>query len=126
MLRKLCKGYGHAYSIYILHIWQFSISLQVHNWLKPCVQQRNSTQGPAAIHIHKGELLNALASAGKPYSPTNVRSICNATPGVTADFRSNFGGGNREPSLKIPRDQLNQDQLNKIDSCKYIVVNKTL
>ena len=67
-----------------------------------------------------------LLKAGKPYSATAVRQICNAVPGVTFNFRSDFGGSHREQSLKIPRDHVNEDQLSKIDSCKCIIVDYSI
>ena len=67
-----------------------------------------------------------LSKAGRPYSLANVRTICNDVPGVGFNLKNYFGWSHREQSLKIPRHLVDEDQLNKIDSCKYIVVNDTV
>ena len=89
----------------------------MHRWLKPCVIQRGTAPGSAAIHIHRGEVLNALTAAGTPYSLANLKTVC-AVPGASADFRSDFGNKQRELSIKIPRDEVDEDNLKVIDSCK--------
>lgn len=91
--------------------------LKVCQWLRPSVKLRNSTLG-SAIHILKADLADLLAKAGTPYTTINFAQVCRGIDGASADFRSQFGKGQRELSMKIPRQAINEDQLKVIDSCK--------
>ena len=71
------------------------------------------------MHIHKAELTRVLTRAGTPYSSANYSTLCSGINGASADFRSNFGKTQRELSIKIPREAVNKDQLQTIDSCEY-------
>ena len=52
-----------------------------------------------------------LSKAGTPYTTTNFTQICRGIDGGNADFRSDFGNGRRELSIKIPRQAVNEEQL---------------
>ena len=80
----------------------------------------------AAIHIFKADLADILAKAGTPYTATNFSQVCREVNGASADFRTNFGNGHRELSIKIPHQALNEDQLKTIDGCEYILSPKIL
>jgi len=57
--------------------------------------------------------------SGTPYSSTNFTQVCHKVDGASADFRSDFGNGHRELSIKIPQQAIGEDQLRTIDSCEY-------
>ena len=90
---------------------------KVCHWLKRSVKLRNSSLG-AAVHILKADLTDVLAKAGTPYTTINFSQVCRGIDGASADFRTEFGKGHRELSIKIPRQAINEDQLKVIDSCK--------
>ena len=81
------------------------------------MQLRNATLG-SAIHILKADLADVLAKVGTPYTTINFAQVCRGIEGASADFRTHFGKGQRELSLKIPRQAISEDQLKVIDSCK--------
>lgn len=95
---------------------------KVREWLKSCVRLRISTHG-SEIYILKSELSLILAKAGTPYSANNFAQVCSEVDGASADFRSDFGNGDREISIKIPRLAVNEEQLKQIDSCKYTILS---
>ncbi|XP_068723543.1 uncharacterized protein [Montipora capricornis] len=88
---------------------------QVGSWIKPCVKVRDSALGDA-IHILRANLTDFLSKSGTPYSSTNLLQVCRAVNGANADFRSDFGNGKREASIKLPRQALHEDHLKTIDS----------
>lgn len=97
-----------------------SFHFKVGSWIKPCIKVRDSALGDA-IHILKANLTDFLSKAGTPYSSTNLLQVCRAVNGANADFRSDFGNGKREASIKLPRQALHEDNLKTIDSCKFIM-----
>lgn len=97
-----------------------SFHFKVGSWIKPCIKVRDSALGDA-IHILKANLTDFLSKAGTPYSSTNLLQVCRAVNGANADFRSDFGNGKREASIKLPCQALHEDHLKTIDSCKFIM-----
>ena len=91
--------------------------VKVCHWLKRSVKLKNSSLG-AAVHILKADLTDVLAKAGTPYTTINFSQVCRGIDGASANFRTEFGKGHRELSIKIPRQAINEDQLKVIDSCK--------
>lgn len=79
---------------------------------------RGSTIG-AAIHVRKADLGDLLVKAGTPYSHTNFSQACRKVDSASVDFRSDFGNGHRELSIKIPRQAVDKEQLKTIDGCKF-------
>ena len=61
-----------------------------------------------------------LGKAGTPYSTTNFTQVCREVDGANVDFRSDFGNGHRDLSIRIPRKAVNEEQLTTIDSCKLM------
>ena len=96
-----------------------SFHFKVRNWIRPCVKVRDSALCDSAIHILRANLTDTLSKAGTPYSSTNLLQVCRVVNGANADFRSNFGNGKREASMKIPRQALDEDHLKAIDGCKF-------
>jgi hypothetical protein len=92
---------------------------QVSTWLKNKVSQRGpgaAENGGPTMHIMKGALLEKLVMKG--YNSSQLNVILAKVPGSHSDFRSDFCGGKKEHSIKIPRCHINEEILTKIDSCE--------
>ena len=69
------------------------------------------------MHISKAVLLEKLTPKG--YNSAQLSAILSKTPGSHSQFRSNFLG-KKVHCIKIPRCHIDQDILDRIDSCKLL------
>ena len=96
-------------------LFYFNHNVKVETWMKPNVSQRG-TGGNGTTHIVKFVLLKKVSK--KQYNSSEISRILRRVPGSHTNFRSIFNGKRAEHCYKIPREQVDKEIFEIIDSCE--------